>query len=403
MSPLGKPSHPLADPPLTPLTPREPAKQKSESQARPSVDESINRISNVRILNTSLPWVHQELMSELARKKEEAAEGKPLQEVNEDSGELSPHPAEEHPKVQSEEQQTETSRRLKPHSRSTANLEKLESEKPQGMTPVPAKKPRQTKWQFGIRSRNQPYEAMACLYKALEKQNASWRIVPQKSRKDSEGNEGEGSESRSSTNSGHHDNHPSTNGDTLTNSVSARSSINSAASTIDQRLNADPNLPPDYYVPNDVWFIEARILKAGMYPPGKIPSGSAHSSNVNLSDPEVRSKHLSGLTQISSQESENASHTGPAPAASSAVKHGSRPDPNHGVWVYIAIQLYTVETNNYMVDFKCDGYQNVVRDLGSGEWKPIARRNKHVEKEVSSPYPYLDVASDLIAALAQAN
>lgn len=56
-----------------------------------------------------------------------------------------------------------------------------------------------------------------------------------------------------------------------------------------------------------------------------------------------------------------------------------------------------------MVDFKCDGYQNVVRQGTSSEWKPISKRIKNKEKEITSPYPYLEVASDLIAQLAVVN
>lgn len=56
-----------------------------------------------------------------------------------------------------------------------------------------------------------------------------------------------------------------------------------------------------------------------------------------------------------------------------------------------------------MVDFKCDGYQNVVRAEGDTEWRPISKRIKNKEKEITSPYPYLDVASDLVAQLAVAS
>lgn len=76
---------------------------------------------------------------------------------------------------------------------------------------------------------------------------------------------------------------------------------------------------------------------------------------------------------------------------------------SHGVWVFIDIQLYQLEENNYMVDFKCDGYQNVIRAHGDTEWYPISKRYKNKEKEVTSPYPFLDVASDLVAQLAVAS
>ena len=50
-----------------------------------------------------------------------------------------------------------------------------------------------------------------------------------------------------------------------------------------------------------------------------------------------------------------------------------------------------------------DGYQNVVRNEGDNEWNPISRRFRNKEKEVTSPYPFLDVASDLVAQLAVAS
>lgn len=38
-----------------------------------------------------------------------------------------------------------------------------------------------------------------------------------------------------------------------------------------------------------------------------------------------------------------------------------------------------------------------------GEWRPVSKRIRNKEKEVTSPYPYLDVASDLVAQLAIAS
>jgi carbon catabolite-derepressing protein kinase len=131
------------------------------------------------------------------------------------------------------------------------------------------------------------------------------------------------------------------------------------------------------------------------------------------------------------------------------------PNPDIGVWVFVDIQLYMLESNTYMVDFKCDGYQNVIFVEGDnarstttnnssrvtspassrptsgfstvksdqttngvhdeddedaatigerkGEWRPISKRIRNKEKEITSPYPYLDVASELIAQLAVSN
>src|SRR5207247_995885 len=105
--------------------------------------------------------------------------------------------------------------------------------------------------------------------------------------------------------------------------------------------------------------------------------------------------------------------TGPASAVSVTVTAAPTTAPpatstrmSYGVWVFLDIQLYQLEANNYMVDFKCDGYQNVIRvegEGGTGEWRPVSKRFKNKEKEITSPYPFLDVASDLVAQLAVAN
>lgn len=128
------------------------------------------------------------------------------------------------------------------------------------------------------------------------------------------------------------------------------------------------------------------------------------------------------------------------PESSTGVNISKMTGSHIGVWVFIDIQLYTLDSQTFVVDFKCDGYQNVVwyepkqksvtnpnstvvspassrpqsgidgmsisrnnsyeLKKPEGYWKPISKRFKNVEKEVSSPYPYIDVASDLVAHLA---
>ena len=109
------------------------------------------------------------------------------------------------------------------------------------------------------------------------------------------------------------------------------------------------------------------------------------------------------------------SASGSATAPSSHSSHYLAQHHQHleyGVWVFLDIQLYQLEAGTFMVDFKCDGYQNVIRivgdqNSGSGdtedEWRPISKRIRNKEKEVTSPYPFLDVASDLVAQLAVAS
>jgi carbon catabolite-derepressing protein kinase len=74
------------------------------------------------------------------------------------------------------EEQAATARALKPHARSIVDLEKLRFEPPESFHSAPSQPKKSRKWQFGIRSRNQPYEAMLCLYKAIAAQGGVWEI-----------------------------------------------------------------------------------------------------------------------------------------------------------------------------------------------------------------------------------
>lgn len=168
--------------------------------------------------------------------------------------------------------------------------------------------------------------------------------------------------------------------------------------------NKYPDLPSDYYIPKDPWFIRARLLKEGIKAPGV--STSVYNSRSDLE--ELRRRfHISGISApVEDKERDarsSASDNGTTSAPSSAGQQGGLPNISHGVWVFVDIQLYQLEENNYMVDFKCDGYQNVIRAQGDTEWHPISKRLKNKEKEVTSPYPFLDVASDLVAQLAVAS
>ncbi|OJD28361.1 CAMK/CAMKL/AMPK protein kinase [Blastomyces percursus] len=371
----------------------------------PEVEEE--RVSHVRILPTSLPYVHTQIMDQRERERhassyEQSAEesrGRPQQQ---DSNEAET----DSQKEKSPEEQAATARSLKPHSRSIVDLEKLSLEPPEGLEKMSSQPKRSRKWQFGIRSRNQPYEAMLCLYKAIQAQGGVWEIQPAES-----------------------DNDPP--------------ATPEMSSEIPKSLqNKYPNLPSDYYIPKDLWFIRARLLKEGVLAPG--PSSSSHSSRSDLEEyrrrislmtnPEEKAAATAVLCRSNSVD--NPILTGPTPTTSGGTGGGNASGTAlatstpalesssssllqhpggivHGVWVFIDIQLYQLEENNFMVDFKCDGYQNVIRvenerggssgGAGAGEWMPVSKRIRNKEKEVTSPFPFLDVASDLVAQLAAAN
>lgn len=128
----------------------------SERQVRPF-------ISKIGILPSSMPQYHNDYMAARKAGKEPTVPLPPL-----DQEDSQPH-------KQTIAEQVENVRRLKPHSRSQQKLEEG-NRKPAGMTPVPVKKSKPTKWQFGIRSRNQPLEAIGCIYRALNKLGAEWEL-----------------------------------------------------------------------------------------------------------------------------------------------------------------------------------------------------------------------------------
>lgn len=484
---------------VAPLTPSKRDDLHRNSRAlsdAPSMSkEAEERLSSVRVLNTSLPFIHDDIL-EQRRKAREAGEDPDLAthapQLSGSDGSSTDRSSPSIPEqkidpstnklvVRSKAEQEATSRALKPHARipNAANEPRGHREKPDGMTPVPEKtpaasRPKARKWQFGIRSRNAPFEAMKCLYSALEAQKAVWEVIPALAN-EVEGNGEEGKENMppSPPHLGEDEQHM----------------------ILQSRY---PGLPNDYYIARDPWFIRARMLKRGMFAPGEGPTFSATNSVINLAaEQSLRKKveemggYLSsdlrnvpkpdgadgsaakpGSQPTSAQNTRPSSavgemsmpgqdaFTGPgqiiSPSGSMTSTPSREPNPNIGVWVFIDIQLYMLETNNFMVDFKCDGYQNVRYDPNystrtprtgnssrmtspaqsrptsgfgtikpgeqfqvhegdgqsktgcengesKGEWRPVSKRIRNKEKEITSPYPYLDVASDLIAQLAVAN
>jgi carbon catabolite-derepressing protein kinase len=60
------------------------------------------------------------------------------------------------------------------------------------------------------------------------------------------------------------------------------------------------------------------------------------------------------------------------------------------VALHMDIQIYEMEHGVYLVDFKCSGYETIDGRLLD-------------EKDVSSPFPFLDMAARLIMQLAEAD
>lgn len=159
----------------------QPTQRPSDSQFAPSQapkpgdsDDfpTAPRVSHVRILPTSLPYVHDQLMEQRGKEQRARADER---EAQRNQTEEASQGADR--KELSVEEQEANARALKPHSRSIVDLDKLRLEPPEGHA-APHQPKRSRKWQFGIRSRNQPYEAVLYLYRAIAAQGGVWEIQP---------------------------------------------------------------------------------------------------------------------------------------------------------------------------------------------------------------------------------
>lgn len=389
---------------------------------------------------------------------------------------------------QTTEQQSASGHRLKPHSRSQTAIDKVY--RPEGLTPIQTanKKARPTKWQFGIRSRNQPAEAMLAIFKALKAMGAEWEVAKSRKAEQEEDSDRERSPQDARdyrrSDSQHQYLSESSGSESESSSDDSQGSRhhNTGRSPPSQRGRARRERHGDwddwgYSIPTDPWVINARFSKNGMYPPGVVhPYSSANSSRADLSttlhdesntdpaplstggrpsQPRKRSSTHSSIGSMASMgstgrtvHSDNASFSGP-PAYSRTHSHvhlppgadlsAEFPSADDSAWVYMTIQLYSIEKEFYLVDFKCAGYERVVRKLVRDIAQPMRRGDERAErgrayhdeddddsdddsdddgvnerevlvgdgragweKKVSSPFPFLDVASRLIIQLAEA-
>jgi carbon catabolite-derepressing protein kinase len=368
------------------------------------------------------------------------------------------------------EDKVAAARRLRPHARgSQLHLEKLA--KPEGMTPIPQKKPKVTKWQFGIRSRNSPAEAMLAIYKALSAMGAEWEVPrirrPGRRRSGSHSRSRSRSGSRSSSGSRGHGSDDEQRwsdeeGDVDKNhhKLHVRNSAMKDGSDARGRKKEPigPNNDWGYPVPEDPWVIHARFTKHGMFPPGVAHAASTNSSLVDLpgalnssgndTSPLAKPRSASPSTK-SGHASRDGSIAGlPSSEDLGATTHMLKDKyskPMESVYVYVTIQLYSIEKDFFLVDFKSAGYESLDRrfireikvqghtvhdvnepsgDRAMSEWmwkkiSPSEQLPEHEglkvrereelvpmgravgDKKATSPFPFLDVASGLIIQLAE--
>ena len=410
--------------------------QHNQANYRPlaSVPQSDGYISKVGILTSSLPYYHDLVMK--ARREEQKRKKDARLRMQEEQGEpMEPHEAEYFQKLSLEPSQPKDEpdhknpplRNLNPHSKSTMRLNNIlakASEHPEAAVQANSKKNRHTKWQFGIRSRNQPLDAMLCIYKALKAHGAQWHVTPPKS----DPNEGPGpypvyvagathiadsqlSESpekdKKSQYISRRDAAPNTSSESDQQETHSQPEYDASESSDDE--DVDPTVTPPSYIPKDPWCIHVRWLKEGMYPPGTVHTQSANNSRVDLNDDEINRRRSSIIGSLSSatgsatsviagtQISVNAGST-------TSVATGLINPADHACFVYMDVQLYQLEVDTYLVDFKCAGYEavkEVVDAVNTAEKKLVGSGFRVMDKDVTSPQPFLDLTNKLVIHLAK--
>jgi len=313
----------------------------SMSSARSGMSQGLSPrpyVSKVGILPSSLPAYHKDYME---REKAGLEANQPSDAADND----------EPPSTRTDAEKEEAARRLKPHARSQLKLEEG-SKRPQGMTPInPPKKPKPVRWQFGIRSRNAPWEALLCIHKALHKLGATY--VPDEDyasarEKESETPSGDGS---------------------FADDYDGGSLHRESSSSLDPTKR--------YKLPADPWHIKVRWESSSR--------SSRHHPGHAYANPETVA--IKRKTK-SPADGSGSSHVG----TPDSYHVYSQQDPTKKLFValHMDIQIYEMEQGVYLVDFKCSGYETPDGLLLE-------------EKEVTSPFPFLDMAARLIMQLAEAD
>ena len=393
-------------------------------------------VSKIGVLTTSLPMYHNQVMK---KRHEEHARQKLLSRKEEggdlsleEEKKLSELTLELGPKVQSSEEQTKTAQHLKPHSRSSVHLQNIaQNAKYLDSKETIAAKPKgkSTKWQFGIRSRNEPVDAIKCLYKALKSMgDCQWHVNPPKNRsEDSKKDDGgpypvnvagathltaiETTLSESPEKDKHYTRNnrrenkhspPGFSGDSATEprhrpSVSA--SVRQDDSDSENDDDVDPNVFPPGYLPKDPWCIHVRWEKKGMCPPWTINSNSAQSSRIDLNSSDGSGRRMSITIGSLSSAAGSTTSVGNTGALTNF--------DDTACFVYLDLQIYVLEPDTYLVDFKCAGYELIVNEKqvmnkkGEIITEYIGSGLRVADKDVTSPQPFLDLANKLVIHLAK--
>jgi carbon catabolite-derepressing protein kinase len=328
-------------------------------------------ISTIGVLPSSTPEYHKAYMK-----------GHPKPPPRQEGSEARP------PAGLSEEDREKQARRLRPNFRAAPDQSR---QRPEPMTSLPAKKSRPTKWQFGIRSENQPAEVMLAIFKAMKAMGAEWEM-PKIHKAGGRG----GSQSRSGSQDSRHRSLSGSAGRSRSSSILSSSPPEEYVGSDDEyaskqrelsvrngheegqpsrgRARKHYNASNDwgYDVPEDPWVINARFRKDGMFPPGVLHPSSTHSSRADLHDAGLRRRsstntshsslnYIDGMTSMTTAP-ETRARAG-STAGDSTTGSTRYPPPDEAVYIYMSIQLYSIQRDYFVVDFRCAGYERLVSNL----------------------------------------
>ncbi|KAL8867565.1 MAG: hypothetical protein Q9198_008469 [Flavoplaca austrocitrina] len=328
------------------------------------------------------------------------------------------------------EEQAAVASPLKPHSRSTLQLQRITAnaaERQESMKDATNKKKAGYRWQYGIRSRNQPLDAVHCIYKALKRQGAEWE-VPAEDESNDKNRKGPYKVNLSgathltsaevhlseSPEKGRHylskedstETDDSYGGDGAAHSTPQ---IDEEEPPHDPNANfnpieeVDPNIFPPNYVPLDPWVIHVRYLVENMHPQG--PNANPSSANSSRMDLSTDGHRNSIIGSMASSKAGSATSVG---ALMTTNPSSSATMTVDACFCYVDIQLYTMEVDTYLVDFKCAGYESAVRDREKGGFRDGEEEGRWVgtgyrvaDKDVTSPQPFIDLTNQLVIQLAK--
>ncbi|KAL8746759.1 MAG: hypothetical protein Q9190_001277 [Brigantiaea leucoxantha] len=396
------------------------ATSRAETSSQEGKEEGGGYQSRVGILSSSIPFYHNQFMEARKKAKRMASQGESLDPA--EAAHFSRLSADTDLKELSADEQAANVRRLKPHSRSTIQLQNITSQAPGPDVHSQAanKKKNASRWQFGIRSRNQPLDAVHCIYKALKKQGAEWHVAPPKEVQHDSGpypvnvagathlstvearlSESPEKDRHRSADQGQDPPYVSQEQESDSTSTSTAADLRHEDESYDSD-DIDPDHLPPGYIPKDPWVIHVRWRKDGMNPRNTTQPNSARSSHVDLhADDLAAYRRSSVLGSISSSATGSATsvHTGGLQASTVST---TIPQPDTSCYVYMDVQLYTMEQDTYLVDFKCAGYESVVEQVMSDSEREFVGSGYRVaDKDVTSPQPFLDLTNKLVIHLAR--